>query len=195
MSSGKRVTTTCSVFHSCPSDPPNFTWSHKGTLSSQSLQQTNGQWKITSTLSFTPSRTDHKKTLTCTAGFLGGRKSSSMKNLEVKCKRKIIYRIYAMVAERGHRASKLRQHTQMQKTLAYTENSCINTNNMKCIKKYLAVEENAWKHREHKQVVYSLKHMQHFALIIYICHIFGQGMQKNKKGAAKSDNKTDVFTT
>ncbi|KAB5550543.1 hypothetical protein PHYPO_G00054910 [Pangasianodon hypophthalmus] len=84
MSSGKRVTTTCSVYHSCPSDPPNFTWSHKGVLSSQSLQQTNGKWKITSSLSFTPSKTDHKKSLTCTAVFPGGKKSSSMTTLEVK---------------------------------------------------------------------------------------------------------------
>ncbi|XP_060754136.1 sialoadhesin-like isoform X2 [Neoarius graeffei] len=84
MSSGKRVTTTCSVVHSCPSDPPKFTWSHKGTHSSQSLQQTNGQWKITSSLSFTLSRTDHKKTLNCTAQFPGGKKSSSRTTLEVK---------------------------------------------------------------------------------------------------------------
>lgn len=93
MNSGKRVTTTCSVFHSCPSDPPNLTWSHKGTLSSQSLQQTNGQWKITSSLTFTPSRTDHKKALNCTAEFLGGMKSLSMKKLEVKCKWKNFSRI------------------------------------------------------------------------------------------------------
>lgn len=83
---GKKVVATCSVFHSCPSDPPNFTWSHKGTVSSQSLQQTNGQWKITSLLSFTPSKTDHKKNLTCTAVFSGGKKDSSITTLKVKCK-------------------------------------------------------------------------------------------------------------
>ncbi|KAK3560890.1 hypothetical protein QTP86_022886 [Hemibagrus guttatus] len=84
INSGKRVTVTCSVFHSCPSEPPNFTWSHKGTVSSQSLQQTNGQWKMTSSLSFTPSKTDHKKKLTCTAAFTGGKKGDSMTTLEVK---------------------------------------------------------------------------------------------------------------
>ncbi|XP_017346385.2 sialoadhesin isoform X1 [Ictalurus punctatus] len=84
MSAGKKVTTTCSVLHSCPSDPPNLTWSHKGALSSQSLQQSNGQWKITSSLSFTPSKIDHKKTLRCTAVFTGDKKFDSMKTLEVK---------------------------------------------------------------------------------------------------------------
>ncbi|KAM9468838.1 B-cell receptor CD22 isoform 1-T1 [Clarias gariepinus] len=84
ISSVKRVTVTCSVLHSCPSNPPNFTWSHKGTVSSQSLQQTNGQWKIISSLSFTPSKTDHKRNLTCTAVFQGGKKGIRMTTLEVK---------------------------------------------------------------------------------------------------------------
>ncbi|XP_046718948.1 myelin-associated glycoprotein-like isoform X2 [Silurus meridionalis] len=84
MSSGKKVTITCLVFHSCPSDPPKITWSHKGLTSSQSLKQTNGEWKIISSLSFTPSKSDHQKHLTCTAEFLGGKKSSSMETLKVK---------------------------------------------------------------------------------------------------------------
>ncbi|XP_027003585.1 myelin-associated glycoprotein-like isoform X2 [Tachysurus fulvidraco] len=84
LSSRKRVTASCIVYHSCPSNPPNFTWSHKGTISSQSLQQTNGQWKMTSSLSFTPSKTDHNKTLSCTAVFHGGKKATKMTTLEVK---------------------------------------------------------------------------------------------------------------
>ncbi|TSN03404.1 Myelin-associated glycoprotein [Bagarius yarrelli] len=84
ISAGKRVTATCSVFHSCPSDPPNLTWSHKGTVSSQSLQQTNGQWKITSSLTFTPSKADHKKSLTCTAVFPGGKESIGLTTLYIK---------------------------------------------------------------------------------------------------------------
>lgn len=86
ISAGKRVIANCSVFHSCPSDPPNLTWSHKGTVSSQSLQQTNGQWKMTSSLTFTPSKTDHKKSLTCTAIFPGDKKGSNMTTLYIKCK-------------------------------------------------------------------------------------------------------------
>ncbi|XP_060744350.1 myelin-associated glycoprotein-like isoform X2 [Tachysurus vachellii] len=74
ISSRKRVTASCIVYHSCPSNPPNFTWSHKGTVSTQSLQQTNGQWKMTSSLNFIPSKTDHKKALSCTAVFQGGKK-------------------------------------------------------------------------------------------------------------------------
>lgn len=84
--SGKKVTATCSVLHSCPSDPPHLTWSHQGKVSSQSSQQTKGQWKITSTLSFTPSRLDHKKILGCTVIFTGGKKLTAETTLSVTCK-------------------------------------------------------------------------------------------------------------
>uniref|UniRef100_A0A3B4C815 Ig-like domain-containing protein n=1 Tax=Pygocentrus nattereri TaxID=42514 RepID=A0A3B4C815_PYGNA len=76
--SGKKVTTTCTFLHSCPSDPPNLTWSHQGKVSSQSTRQTNGQWKVTSSLSFTPTKRDHEKLLSCTAVFTGGKKVSSI---------------------------------------------------------------------------------------------------------------------
>ncbi|KAL7849087.1 hypothetical protein SRHO_G00207100 [Serrasalmus rhombeus] len=81
--SGKKVTTTCTFLHSCPSDPPNLTWSHQGKVSSQSTRQTNGQWKVTSSLSFTPSKRDHEKLLSCTAVFTGGKKVSSITVLNV----------------------------------------------------------------------------------------------------------------
>ncbi|KAK1786336.1 hypothetical protein P4O66_018039 [Electrophorus voltai] len=40
MRSGKKVTTSCSVSHSCPSDPPHITWNYRGILNSQSQEQT-----------------------------------------------------------------------------------------------------------------------------------------------------------
>ncbi|XP_066497954.1 myelin-associated glycoprotein isoform X1 [Hoplias malabaricus] len=83
MKAGKKVTTTCSVWHSCPSDPPRLTWSHQGNVSSQSQEQTSAQWKITSSLSFIPSKLDHNKVLICTALFSGERKFMSSTPLSV----------------------------------------------------------------------------------------------------------------
>ncbi|XP_058655136.1 myelin-associated glycoprotein-like isoform X2 [Onychostoma macrolepis] len=72
VTSGKLVTATCDVFHSCPSDLPNVTWSHAGTHSSSSQPQNHGQWKLTSySLTFTPSREDNNKHLNCSAEFKG----------------------------------------------------------------------------------------------------------------------------
>ncbi|XP_076833232.1 B-cell receptor CD22 isoform X2 [Brachyhypopomus gauderio] len=84
MRSGKKVTTSCSVSHSCPSDPPHITWNHPGTLNSQSQEQIKGQWKMTSSLSFTASKMDHNKPLICTAVFPGGKKVTNQTTLNVK---------------------------------------------------------------------------------------------------------------
>ncbi|KAG9334862.1 hypothetical protein JZ751_006339 [Albula glossodonta] len=67
----KAVTISCSVSHTCPSEPPQITWSHNGTLNIQSeqLQPPNGQWKVTSVLTFTPTIADHNKKVTCTAEY------------------------------------------------------------------------------------------------------------------------------
>uniref|UniRef100_A0A672LSD1 Si:dkey-238d18.5 n=1 Tax=Sinocyclocheilus grahami TaxID=75366 RepID=A0A672LSD1_SINGR len=70
MTSGKPVTATCAVSHSCPSDLPRVTWNYDGTHSSLSQPQNPSQLKLTSyTLTFTPSREDHNKHLSCSAEF------------------------------------------------------------------------------------------------------------------------------
>ncbi|XP_043115763.1 myelin-associated glycoprotein-like [Puntigrus tetrazona] len=70
VTSGKRVTATCAVYHSCPSNLPRVTWSHDGTHSRSSQPQHHGQWLITYyNLTFTPSREDHEKQLSCSAQF------------------------------------------------------------------------------------------------------------------------------
>ncbi|XP_065136677.1 myelin-associated glycoprotein-like [Paramisgurnus dabryanus] len=81
--SQKETTATCIVSHSCPSDLPQLTWSHKGMLS-HSQSQDHGQWNITSSLTFTPSREDHNKSLICSAEFSGGNKVTSSNTLKVK---------------------------------------------------------------------------------------------------------------
>uniref|UniRef100_A0A8C2PP00 Si:dkey-238d18.5 n=1 Tax=Cyprinus carpio TaxID=7962 RepID=A0A8C2PP00_CYPCA len=84
VTSGKPVTATCAVSHSCPSDLPKVTWSHHGKQSSPSQPQNHGQWKLTSyNLTFTPSREDHNKHLSCTAEFKG-KTVTGYKTLKVK---------------------------------------------------------------------------------------------------------------
>ncbi|XP_073719463.1 myelin-associated glycoprotein-like [Misgurnus anguillicaudatus] len=86
--SQKETTATCIVSHSCPFDPPpQLTWSPNGTHTSQSLSQDHDQWKITSSLTFTPFREDHNKPLNCSADFTGGNKVTSSKTLKVKYQR------------------------------------------------------------------------------------------------------------
>ncbi len=86
VTSEKLVTATCDVSHSCPSDLPRVTWSHAGTHSSPSQPQNHGQWKLTSySLTFTPSREDHNKHLSCSAEF-NGTTVTGYKTLKVKCK-------------------------------------------------------------------------------------------------------------
>uniref|UniRef100_A0A4W4EWV6 Ig-like domain-containing protein n=1 Tax=Electrophorus electricus TaxID=8005 RepID=A0A4W4EWV6_ELEEL len=89
MRSGKKVTTSCSVSHSCPSDPPHITWNYRGILNSQSQEQTKGQWTMTSTLSFIPSKVDHNQPLICTAEFPGGKRVNIQTTLNVKCESNI----------------------------------------------------------------------------------------------------------
>lgn len=81
---GKQFTASCSVTHSCPSDPPHLTWNHPLIPTIQSQQLTNGQWKMTSSLTFTPTKSDHNDPLNCTAAYRGGEKVESSRRLIVK---------------------------------------------------------------------------------------------------------------
>ncbi|KAA0701809.1 Myelin-associated glycoprotein 1B236 [Triplophysa tibetana] len=84
VTSQKEVTATCVVSHSCLPHPPRLTWSHKGTTKSPLQAQEDGQWKLTSSLTFTPSIEDHNKPLNCSAEFTPVKTVSNNKNLKVK---------------------------------------------------------------------------------------------------------------
>ncbi|KAK9962505.1 hypothetical protein ABG768_007863 [Culter alburnus] len=84
VTSGNLVVATCTVLHSCPSDLPRVTWNHNGKPSNPSQPQNHGQWKLTSyNLTFTPSREDHDKKLSCSAEFRE-KTVTGFKRLEVK---------------------------------------------------------------------------------------------------------------
>nr|XP_055053159.1 myelin-associated glycoprotein-like [Misgurnus anguillicaudatus] len=82
--SQREVTATCIVSYSCLSDSPRLMWSHEGRLMSNSQSQDHSQWRLTSNLTFTPSREDHNKPLICSAEFSTGKKVTSTKTLKVK---------------------------------------------------------------------------------------------------------------
>ncbi|XP_064167440.1 myelin-associated glycoprotein-like isoform X3 [Anguilla rostrata] len=66
---GDAVTASCSVSHSCPTELPHLIWSRSGTTTNQSEELPNGQWRVTSSLTFTATNSDHNQHLTCTAKY------------------------------------------------------------------------------------------------------------------------------
>uniref|UniRef100_A0A3B4FME7 Ig-like domain-containing protein n=1 Tax=Pundamilia nyererei TaxID=303518 RepID=A0A3B4FME7_9CICH len=83
---GQPVSASCSVFHSCPTYPPAFHWSHSGEQHFQAQKLHDGQWKATSILMFRSNRTDHNKLLQCRVTYHGGKHQETSKTLKVKCK-------------------------------------------------------------------------------------------------------------
>ncbi|XP_029929258.1 myelin-associated glycoprotein isoform X2 [Myripristis murdjan] len=81
---GETVSASCSAFHSCPTNSPVFIWSHSGKMHVQSKGLDNGQWQVTSSLTFHPTRADHSKPLECTVTYQGGQQMNSSKILNVK---------------------------------------------------------------------------------------------------------------
>lgn len=72
-----QVYATCSVFHFCPSIPPQFSWSHTGVIKSQWKKVNAWNWQTVSTLTFPPLATDFNKPLNCTVRHRGGKEAQS----------------------------------------------------------------------------------------------------------------------
>lgn len=75
----------CSVTHSCPTSPPDFTWSHRGRAEVQHTKLNGGQWRSASTLSFQPSRENHNQSLRCSVIYKGGQTQEATKLFRVSC--------------------------------------------------------------------------------------------------------------
>uniref|UniRef100_A0A8C6SMX9 Ig-like domain-containing protein n=1 Tax=Neogobius melanostomus TaxID=47308 RepID=A0A8C6SMX9_9GOBI len=78
------VSAKCSVSHSCPPSPPHISWTHSGHVQVQHQEMGGALWRTTSTITFQPRRTDHKRELQCTVTHSGGRQQNASKVLSVK---------------------------------------------------------------------------------------------------------------
>ncbi|XP_006809720.2 sialoadhesin-like [Neolamprologus brichardi] len=85
----ENVSVSCSVFHSCPTYPPDFHWSHSGEQHLQTQKLQNGQCKATSTLTFHSNHTDHNRPLQCTVTYHGGKHPETSKTFKVKFNMKL----------------------------------------------------------------------------------------------------------
>ncbi|XP_028281301.1 myelin-associated glycoprotein-like isoform X2 [Parambassis ranga] len=81
---GETVSASCSASHSCPASPPAFNWSHPGEKRIQTKNLTNGQWEVTSTLTFRSANTDHNKLIECIVTYNGGQPLKTSKVLQIK---------------------------------------------------------------------------------------------------------------
>ncbi|XP_077432918.1 sialic acid-binding Ig-like lectin 14 [Vanacampus margaritifer] len=74
----------CSVTHSCPISPPVIHWSHFGHQQYQTRPLENGQWEVTSTLTFHPAHANNNTHLQCRVIFKGGEQQEASKIINVK---------------------------------------------------------------------------------------------------------------
>nr|XP_014343703.1 PREDICTED: sialic acid-binding Ig-like lectin 9 [Latimeria chalumnae] len=81
------VTVTCTTSHTCPAAPPGLTWNGaQGPSTVQHRPLQDGLWEVSSTLTFTPSYTDHGKSLTCQVIYPEGKYTENSIELHVRCK-------------------------------------------------------------------------------------------------------------
>ncbi|XP_058865260.1 myelin-associated glycoprotein-like isoform X2 [Acipenser ruthenus] len=88
---GIDLAVTCSVPHTCPSNPPAITWSRtNATLTVHHKATGNAMWEVSSVLKFIPLASDHMNRLTCTAQYWGGQQANISVLLNVKYKPAIL---------------------------------------------------------------------------------------------------------
>ncbi|CAL8286747.1 unnamed protein product [Merluccius merluccius] len=82
---GSEVNVTCSVKHTCPSQPPVLTWSnHTTSTVTLHIWRGEGLWETSSTASLLPELGDGPKVLSCTATFWGGKAQTTSAQITVK---------------------------------------------------------------------------------------------------------------
>ncbi|RXM28755.1 Sialic acid-binding Ig-like lectin 5 [Acipenser ruthenus] len=84
LKAGVDLAVTCSVPHTCLTNPPIITWSYtNGTFAVYHNKTGNGAWQVYSVLKFIPLASDHKSRLTCTAKYWGGKQADASVLLNV----------------------------------------------------------------------------------------------------------------
>ncbi|XP_028921450.1 sialic acid-binding Ig-like lectin 5 isoform X1 [Ornithorhynchus anatinus] len=82
---GVPATLTCSVQHTCPSDPPTLTWSGLGEAANVSHQPLrDGLWQLVSRLQLVPSASDNSRPVECMVLYPSGQQNWDRTNLRVK---------------------------------------------------------------------------------------------------------------
>uniref|UniRef100_W5MEF2 Ig-like domain-containing protein n=1 Tax=Lepisosteus oculatus TaxID=7918 RepID=W5MEF2_LEPOC len=96
---GSAYGVTCTVKHTCPTHPPNLTWS-RDDAKPVVYHKNNGfgNWEVTSLLTFVPSANDHDEDLSCTAHFWGQRTEVNSMTLNVKQKQNFLHIIVPVIA-------------------------------------------------------------------------------------------------
>ncbi|XP_068999181.1 myelin-associated glycoprotein-like [Embiotoca jacksoni] len=74
---GKKVSASCSVFHSCPTMPPRLIWNHPGAIKHRLKKLDQWKWETVTTLIFRPAASDFNKPLNCTVRYSGGKRAMS----------------------------------------------------------------------------------------------------------------------
>uniref|UniRef100_W5ME81 Si:dkey-238d18.5 n=1 Tax=Lepisosteus oculatus TaxID=7918 RepID=W5ME81_LEPOC len=88
---GIDLSASCSVYHTCPVHPPTITWSHNSMMPTvYSEPMGNGQWNLTSVLTFKPQASDHRKTLTCRSEYRGRKAAENSIILNVTCFKPVV---------------------------------------------------------------------------------------------------------
>ncbi|MEQ2248044.1 hypothetical protein ILYODFUR_015257 [Ilyodon furcidens] len=66
-----KVVASCTVFHSCPTSPPRFYWSHSGIKKTRSKRLNKWMWTTVSILTFVLLSSDFDQPLNCTVMYRG----------------------------------------------------------------------------------------------------------------------------
>ncbi|XP_075462413.1 myelin-associated glycoprotein-like isoform X2 [Ascaphus truei] len=85
LTEGNTINITCSVNHTCASDPPSVQWNKAGhRISVRHEDLTGGHWRVISQIQYCPSSQDDKTQLECTAAYPNGQKTHKGATLSVK---------------------------------------------------------------------------------------------------------------
>ncbi|XP_077312676.1 B-cell receptor CD22-like [Lithobates pipiens] len=84
MVEGRSEIVSCSVVHTCGSNPPSLRWNKAGQTVRQSEDLSGGNWKEILTIRYIPSYEDDKTVIQCTVTYHNGRTSHEAATLNIR---------------------------------------------------------------------------------------------------------------